>query len=115
MNPLSRIMRCGVALALFCAFQREVIKGEALEKTEFVGSTPCELLTEQFLGALTTNSPYDKITWLLTLFSDQQTHLPQNYKLVATYGMQAQSAPGFAEGAKTVGLTGSWEIFKDPL
>lgn len=106
-------MRGLILFAHVCAMHTAVAQTqtEALEKLEFVGSTPCELRTEQFLGIVRRNSPDDKITWQLTFFSDQQ-QLHKTFKLMATYGIQAQSAPGFAEGAKTVEFTGSWEIRK---
>ena len=77
----------------------------------FVGSTPCDDLPRQFLG-IPANSPCDRISWQLTLLTDQNTNLPTTYKLVSTYGMQAHSAPGFMEGGTTVELQGTWAIVK---
>ena len=78
---------------------------------EFIGSTPCDDLPRQFLG-IPTNSPCERITWQLTLLTNQNTRLPTTYKLVIIYGMQTQSAPGFVGGGTTVALQGIWAIVK---
>lgn len=78
---------------------------------EFVGSTPCDDLPRQFLG-IPAQSPCERITWQLTLLTDQDTSLPTIYKLVSTYGMQAQSAPGFVAGGTTTEIQGTWTIVK---
>ncbi len=78
---------------------------------EFVGSTPCDDLPRQFLG-IPANSPCERITWQLTLLTNQNSRLPITWKLVSTYGMQAQNAPGFVGGGTTVELQGTWAIVK---
>jgi hypothetical protein len=77
----------------------------------FVGSTPCDELPRQFLG-IPANSPCERITWQLTLLTHQDTRLPITYKLASTYGMQAQSAPGFVGGGTTVELQGTCATVK---
>jgi hypothetical protein len=78
---------------------------------EFVGTTPCDNLPRQLLG-IPANSPCERITWQLTLLTNQNSRLPTTWKLVSTYGMQAHNAPGFVGGGTTVELQGTWAIVK---
>ena len=80
------------------------------KRTRF-GEPPCDDPPRQFLG-IPTNSACERITWRLTLLTNQNTRLPTTYKLVSIYGMQAQSAPGFVGGGTTAEVQGTWAIVK---
>jgi hypothetical protein len=73
---------------------------------EYVGTTPCGELPREFLG-IPRAKPCDKITWRLSVSPDTKTN---SYKLIATFGLQEQSAPGFVDGGTTVVLAGGLEI-----
>lgn len=96
---------------LFQANLGRIRAGNSSVPEVFVGSTPCDDLPRQFLG-IPAHSPCERITWQLTLLTDQDTFLPTIYKLVSTYGMQAQSAPGFVAGGTTTEMQGIWAIVK---
>src|SRR5262245_53372660 len=53
---------------------------------EFVGTTPCDDRSREFLGGLDPKAPCHCVTWTLTLMVDQKTQQPASYTLVATYG-----------------------------
>jgi hypothetical protein len=117
MNKLRRTMFIVATFVLAACFGITVLHSQPLREGGssvlgvFVGSTPCDELPRQFLG-IPTNSPCERITWQLTLLTQQNTRLPATYKLVSTYGIQAQSAPGFVEGGTTVEVQGTWAIVK---
>ncbi len=75
----------------------------------FVGSTPCDASPRQFVG-VPAGAQCERITWQLTL-SDPTT-ATAGYSLIAVYGMQAQSAPGFVDGGTRLQLQGTWLIVK---
>ena len=83
---------------------------QAVIVAEFVGSTPCDTGPRSFLTGAATNDTCVKITWHLTLSTNENALA--TYKLVATYGMQAQSQPGFVNEGTTVQLEGTWQIIK---
>ncbi len=75
----------------------------------FVGTTPCDTQPRRFLG-IVKDLPCERITWQLALSTDRETGLPATFSLVAVYGMQAQSAPGFVDGGRTVQRHGAWSV-----
>jgi hypothetical protein len=86
--------------------------GRGAASEEFVGTTPCDVRSREFLGGLGTNAPCHSITWHLTLFTNQQASLPSKYTLVATYGLPGRNDPNQIEGGPTVRLEGRWEIVR---
>jgi hypothetical protein len=74
---------------------------------QFVGSTPCDALPRRFLG-IASDSRCERITWRLALSRPGETGQPATYELLAVYGMQAQSAPGFVGGGSAVQVHGTW-------
>jgi hypothetical protein len=84
------------SLALITLFGLVVNQAE-----EFVGTTPCGAAARDFLG-IARASVCDKITWHLSLSTN-------SYKLMATFGLQEQSAPGFVNGGTNVQSSGTIE------
>jgi hypothetical protein len=79
---------------------------------EFVGTTPCDERTREFLGGLNAAAPCHCVTWHLTLITNQQTRLPATYLLVAKYGLPGRNDPNQIEAGPTVKLDGTYEIIR---
>jgi hypothetical protein len=87
-----------------------VMASRAATSEEFVGTTPCDVRSIEFLGGLGTNTPCHSVTWHLTLSTNQQKSMPSTYTLVATYGLPGRNDPNQIEEGPTVRLEGTWEI-----
>ena len=80
-----------------------------IEPDHFVGTTPCDTQPRRFLG-IVNDLPCERISWRLALSRDRETGRPATFSLVAVYGMQMQSAPGFVDGGTTVQLHGARSV-----
>jgi len=99
MKLLAGALMFVLALLVCASADSQSRKLPAAGSREYVGTTPCGELPREFLG-ISRTEPCDKITWQLTVSSDTKTN---SYQLIATFGLQEQSAPGFvAEGTTLV-------------
>ena len=94
------------ALVLCVSSRSQSPKPPAAGSQEYVGTSPCGESVREFLGVSRTH-PCDKITWRLAFSPGIKTN---SYKLVATFGLQEQSAPGFVDGGTTVALAGELQM-----
>ena len=69
---------------------------------KFVGSTPCDAIVRQFVGIAAT-AECERISWQLALPASGDGA----FTLDAVYGMQANSAPGFAGGGTPAQMRGT--------
>ena len=69
---------------------------------KFVGSTPCDAYVRQFVG-IRAGAECERISWTLSIPSREQG----TFTLDVVYGMQANSAPGFAGGGTALQLRGA--------
>jgi hypothetical protein len=79
---------------------------------EFVGSTPCEAGTREFLGGLAADAPCHCIVWKVTLSTNESTGLATTYTLAAQYRVPTRSNPNQSEDGPTVTSRGTWDIAK---
>jgi hypothetical protein len=91
----------GVVKALFLLALMTSLAAVASRAGEFVGTTPCGAAVRDFLG-IPRQSVCDKITWRISLETN-------SYKLIATFGLQEQSAPGFVSSGTNVQSSGKVE------
>src|SRR5687767_418170 len=101
---------CLILLLLVACASSKLPNTPKILREEFVGTTPCDIRSREFLGSLTTNSPCHSITWHLRLFEDPKTRRPATYTLVANYGLPGRNDPNQIEDGPTVKLEGRWEI-----
>ena len=79
---------------------------QAVTGQEFVGTTPCDTRSREFVGGVATNSPCHSITWHLTLLTDRNGG---TYSLVTTYGLPGRNDPNQIEPGPQMTLKGRWE------
>ena len=77
----------------------------------FAGNTPAGYFIRPLLG-IPLNADCDRVQWSITLYRDPATHKPSVFKLNCIYGLQANSAPGFAGGGNELKTEGTWTITK---
>ena len=77
---------------------------------KFVGSTPCDAGTREFLGGLAADAPCHCIVWELTLSTNESTGLPTTYSLSARYQVPKRSNPNQSEDGPKVTSRGTCEI-----
>jgi len=77
----------------------------------FVASTPCSQGTKPLPG-IPASADCELIKWHLTLFQDNSTKTPTDFKLQCVYGLPKQGTTGFIGGGKKVDLEGKWTIVK---
>lgn len=73
---------------------------------EYVGSTPCDTLTREFLGGLSSTAACHAIAWRLTLLSDQKMRLSAEYRI------PPPSNPNQIEAGPKVSVQGTWSAAK---
>src|SRR5688572_24911866 len=103
-------MRCRIiasVVALAC------LSGDALSNAqnsavEFIGSTPCDARTKEFLGGVATDAPCHYVMWRLTLSTNSGA--PATYSLVARYGIPVPSNPNQSVDGPEVTSRGTVEL-----
>ena len=81
-------------------------------KQAFVGSTPCDSTSREFLGGLATNAPCHYIAWDVTLFKSEKPSDPHKYAVTATYWLPGRNDPNQLEQGATVKVEGTWEMLR---
>jgi hypothetical protein len=109
---LVRVAGCLILLLMAGCASSVAPASRAAASEEFVGTTPCDVRSREFLGGLGTNAPCHSVTWTLTLYTNRQTRLPATYHLVASYGLPGRNDPNQIEDGPTVKLEGTWEIVR---
>jgi hypothetical protein len=112
MKNMIWIVRCSVAVLLFCAPRVVTASAQDSVAAEFVGSTPGDALVREFVGGLATNAPCHNIMWRITLFTNQNTGLPATYTLTALYRVPTRAHTNRSEDGPRVQSQGTWEIVK---
>ena len=79
---------------------------------EFVGSTPCDALSREFLGGLATNAPCHFIAWRLTFSKSANASEPNKFTVSATYWLPGRNDPNQIEEGATVTGEGTWELVR---
>ena len=80
--------------------------GPAGPPQEFVGTTPCDTRSSEFVGGLQPNQPCHSITWHLTLVTN---HNGGTYSLVANYGLPGRDDPNQIEPGPQRTVKGTWK------
>lgn len=99
-----------IALLLAGCAGSDLSAARSVVKEEFVGTTPCDARSREFLGGVATNAPCHCITWQLTLLVNQKTGRPTTYTLTAAYGLPGRNDPNQIEDGPTAKREGKWEI-----
>jgi hypothetical protein len=100
-----------VTISLCWAFASHgLAETRTVAKEEFVGSIPCDDLSQTFVGGIATNVPCHCITWRLTLFTNLNAGARAKFTLNAKYGLQGKTDPNQLEEGPTVEVQGEWEI-----
>ena len=79
---------------------------------EFVGSTPCDTLSREFLGGLSTNTPCHFIAWRLTFSKSAGANEPNRFSVSATYWLPGRNDTNQVEEGPTVTGDGTWELLR---
>jgi len=74
---------------------------------EFVGTTPCDVISREFLGGVKTNAPCHCITWDLTLHPAENGK--GNYTLSVAYGLPREGDPNQIVDGPKLKWQGRWE------
>src|SRR5262245_5065851 len=109
MNRLRLVRYCSILLLLACAASNSV-NAQDLSKQEFVGSTPCDALSREFLGGMPTDAPCHCITWQLTLLDGKSAGEPRKYTLVVKYGIPGRDDPNQLVDGPTAKLEGTFDV-----
>jgi hypothetical protein len=88
------------------------VYAQALTKQEFVGSTPCDSLSREFLGGIPTDAPCHCIGWHLTLMDAKNTGEPRKYSLVVRYGIPGRDDPNQLVEGPSVKLEGTFDVVR---
>ena len=88
------------------------VNAQVLTKQEFVGSTPCDSHSREFLGGIPTNAPCHCIGWHLTLLDAKETGERRTYSLVVTYGVPGRDDPNQIVDGPTAKLEGTFEVVR---
>jgi hypothetical protein len=108
-RSVARVAGCLLLLLAECSLS-DSPGAPILQKQEFVGTTPGDASSREFIGGLPADAPCHCITWDLTLFTDQKTGQPATYSLVAKYGLPGRNDPNQIEDGPALKLEGRWEI-----
>jgi hypothetical protein len=111
MNTLHVVKCFVISLYLACAALDAVVAQE-VTKQEFVGSTPCDARSREFLGGLPTEAPCHCIAWRLTLLGTKDAEESGEYTLEVTYGMPGRDDPNQLVDGPTAKLKGRWDIVR---
>ena len=109
-------MRCRI-FASIIGLWLACLTGDALANAqdsavEFIGSTPCDARTKDFLGGLPTNAPCHYVVWKLTLSTNQNSGAPATYNLLAHYRIPAPNNPNQSADGPEVTSRGTVELLK---
>ena len=111
MNALHVVNCVVISLYVACAALGPVLAQETT-KQEFVGSTPCDVRSREFLGGIPTDAPCHCIAWRLTLLDTKNSEESGDYTLEVTYGIPGRVDPNQLVEGPTAKLKGRWDIVR---
>ena len=100
-------IRIGLALAVSVCFwgvKHSWSAAQGIADVEYVGTTPCDDASREFVGGIASDIPCHTIAWHLTFSSDRK------YRLLAQYGLQGKEDPNQLEPGPKIEAAGAWEI-----
>jgi hypothetical protein len=76
---------------------------------EFAGTTPCDIISREFLGGVQTNAPCHSITWKL-IMHPAENGKDGKYSLAVAYGLPREDDPNQIVDGPKIKWDGRWEI-----
>src|SRR5688572_20313520 len=102
-----------VALLLFgCAHHSTIASAPVGVAADYVGSTPGDAPVREFIGGLANDAVCHSIVWQLSFLTNQNSGVPQTFRMTALYRVPTRSNPNRSEDGPKVALEGTWEILK---
>jgi hypothetical protein len=111
MNMLLVVRRLVISIGVACAALDPAI-AEEVATQQFVGSTPGDARSREFLGGLPPQAPCHCITWRLALFGTNSAEESGEYTLEVTYGLPGLDDPNQLVEGPTAKLKGRWDIVR---